>query len=135
MLKYRPPVGREGIVTHPANLLVSWLHLQYAHRSGETSILVPPSSTYRTASNPENQYHLRRATGTGDNSGGGDGGGQEGGVIGIKGVFVACGVIIHNIPLPPIQKVAPSGDPCCPPSPSQRGLSRVMSKDDQSHSY
>ncbi len=35
-----------------ANPLVSWLRSQYARRSGETSILVPPSFTYRTASNP-----------------------------------------------------------------------------------
>ena len=54
MLKYHPhpPVGWERIVNHPANPLVSWLRLQYTRRSGETSILVPPSSTYRTASNP-----------------------------------------------------------------------------------
>ena len=53
----------------------------------------------------------------------------------MEGIFVACGVIIHDIPLHSIQKVAVAGDPCCPPSPSQRRLSQVTSKDDPSHSY
>ena len=105
---------RMQMLTLQLKHFVSWD--MYQHHHSFSSIF----KRYLFRGKPrENQRHLRRVTGTGDDGGSGDGGGQEGGVVGIEGVFVGCGVIVHYIPLPPIQKVAAVGDPCCPPSPSQ----------------
>jgi hypothetical protein len=87
-------------------------HVAQVPLSGGSSILTKDSD------------HLRRATGMGEDGGGGEGGGQEGDVVGIEGIFVACGVIVHDIPLPPIQKVAAAGDPCATAAAAAAGGSK-----------